>query len=247
VRLGDAGQALVAETRDGVEGSRRCVHGEACAKLRNAGPMDINLHDTPATILFLAVSIGVSIWAFQRVQGGRLDDEFLFEPWEVSQGRNKRGMLLSQFSHADPAHLIFNMFTLYSFGPVIELTLGSLNMVLIYVASAIGSTLLVYARHKDEPGYRALGASGAISGVVFGAIVLYPEGRISVFFLPDVPAPIFAILYVLFSIFAARRRLGNIGHDAHLGGAVAGFLLTGLMAPDGFQPLMATLHHLLGR
>jgi membrane associated rhomboid family serine protease len=213
--------------------------------------MDLNLHDTPATILFLGASIAVSIWAFRRAQGGRLDDEFLFEPWEVSQGRNKRGMLLSQFSHADPAHLIFNMFTLYSFGPVIESVrwggLGTPSMVLIYVASAISSTLLVYARHKDEPGYRALGASGAISGVVFGAIVLYPEGKISLMFLPSVPAPIFAILYVLFSVYAAKRRLGNIGHDAHLGGAVAGFVLTGLISPDGFQPLMVTLHRLLGR
>jgi membrane associated rhomboid family serine protease len=205
------------------------------------------LAQTPVTALFLALSIAVSIYAFTQWKSGRPTDDFVFEPAEAAEGRNRLGVLLSQFSHADPAHLIFNMFTLYSFGPVIELTLGTLNMVLIYVASAIGSTLLVYARHKDEPGYRALGASGAISGVVFGAIVLYPEGRISVFFLPDVPAPIFAILYVLFSIFAARRRLGNIGHDAHLGGAVAGFLLTGLMAPDGFQPLMATLHHLLGR
>jgi membrane associated rhomboid family serine protease len=209
--------------------------------------MDLNIHDTPASILFLGASIAVSIWAFRRAQGGRLDDEFLFEPWEVSQGRNKQGMLLSQFSHADPAHLIFNMFTLYSFGPVLEYTLGTVYMALIYVASAVGSTALVYARHKDEPGYRALGASGAISGVVFGAIVLYPEGKISLMFLPSVPAPIFAILYVLFSVYAAKRRLGNIGHDAHLGGAVAGFVLTGLISPDGFQPLMVTLHRLLGR
>jgi membrane associated rhomboid family serine protease len=210
--------------------------------------MDLSLHNTPATIFFLLASIAVSLWAFQRAQGGRFDDDFLFEPFEVSQGRGRQGMLLSQFSHADPAHLAFNMITLYYFGPVIEDALGPLLMALIYVASAAGSTLLVYARHRDEPGYRALGASGAISGILFGAIVIFPQMRISLYFLPvGIPGPIFAVLYVLFSVYAAKRRLGNVGHDAHLGGAVTGFALTGLLSPWGFEPIMESLRALTGR
>lgn len=210
--------------------------------------MDLDFQHTPATILFLMASVGVSIWAFQRSQGGRMDDDFLFEPWEVSQGLNRKGMFLSQFSHADVTHLVFNMVTLYYFGPVIELLLGTAVMAIVYVASAIGSTALVYGRHKDEPGYRALGASGAISGILFGAIVLVPDLRVSLFFLPiGIPGPIFAVLYVLFSVYASRNRLGNVGHDAHLGGAVTGFVLTGMLSPAKFQPLMESVRGLIGR
>jgi len=217
------------------------------------------LAQTPVTALFLALSIAVSIYAFTQWKSGRPTDDFVFEPAEAAEGRNRLGVLLSQFSHADPAHLFFNMITLYFFGPVVEHTrqpigddwhaagLGHTGMLIIYVGSAIASTALVYARHRHEPGYRALGASGAISGVVFGAIVLYPAGRISVLFMPNVPAPVFAIVYVLFSVFAAKRRLGNIGHDAHLGGAIAGFLLGGLLSAEGFRPLIESLHRLTGR
>jgi membrane associated rhomboid family serine protease len=218
------------------------------------------LAQTPVTALFLALSIAVSIYAFTQWKSGRPTDDFVFEPAEAAEGRNRLGVLLSQFSHADPAHLFFNMITLYFFGPVVEHTrqpmgddwhaagLGHTGMLIVYVGSALASTALVYARHRHEPGYRALGASGAITGVLFAAIVLDPTMSVSIFIVPIfVPAPIFAILYVLFSIYASKRRLGNIGHDAHLGGAIAGFLLGGLLSAEGFRPLIESLHRLTGR
>ena len=92
---------------------------------------------------------------------------FFFSPSEVSAGRNYQGMFLSHFSHADGAHLLFNMVTLYSFGPVVEFSLGSMNMLLIYAIAGIASTLFVYYLHRADPGYRSLGASDSISGILF--------------------------------------------------------------------------------
>ena len=97
---------------------------------------------------------------------------FLFSPYEVSRGRNYPGMFLSHFSHADGAHLLFNMMTLYFFGPAVEDGLGVQKMLVIYVIAGILSTVIVYYRHRTEPNYRALGASDSISGILFAAIVL---------------------------------------------------------------------------
>ena len=198
------------------------------------------LQAQPVTSLLIGASVAVSLWAFSQQEAGRIADRFLFEPFEVREGRNIQGLFLSQFSHADAKHLIFNMISLYFFGPAVEAALGPARMLLVYALSAAGATLLTYAVHKDEPGYRALGASGAISGILFAAIVLDPGMSVFIAFLPmPIPGPIFAIGYVLISIFAAKRRLGNVGHEAHLGGAITGFALAGLLSPAGFAPLLS--------
>jgi membrane associated rhomboid family serine protease len=138
------------------------------------------------------------------------------------------------------------MITLFFFGPVVESALGPLAMLGLYLASELGATLLSLVSHYHDPTYRSLGASGAISGVLFAAIVLQPTMGVYVFFIPvAIPAPLFAVAYVAYSYFGARHRLGNIGHDAHLGGAVTGFLLAGWLAPDGYQRIYAAIQHLL--
>jgi membrane associated rhomboid family serine protease len=213
--------------------------------------MILALHGQAVTYLLMAASIVTSLSAFSQSHGGPPDGRFLFMPYQVSQGRNVSGMLLSQFSHGDAMHLIFNMLTLYFFGPVVESKqagLGPAGMLAVYVAAAVGSTLLTFAIHRADPGYRALGASGAITGVLFAAIVLEPGMSVFFSFVPvPIPAPIFAVAYIALSIFAAQRRVGNVGHEAHIGGAVTGFLLAGVMSPDGFGPLAAgfsrMLHH----
>ena len=203
------------------------------------------------TTLFMGASLVTSLYAFSQSRGGAPDGRFVFMPYQVSRGRNVLGMVLSQFSHADAMHLIFNMITLYYFGPVVEAPavlggLGPGGMLLIYVAAALGSTLLTYAIHRNDPGYRALGASGAITGVLFAAIVLDPGMSIALVIAPiPIPAPIFALLYIALSIFAARRRIGNVGHEAHIGGAVTGFLLAGMMA--GFGPLLSGFSRMFQR
>ena len=133
---------------------------------------------------------------------------FLFSPYEVSRGRNYPGMFLSHFSHADGAHLLFNMVTLYFFGPVVEDGLGVQKMLIIYVIAGILSTVIVYYRHRTEPNYRALGASDSITGILFAAIVLQPEGDIllRLHSYSHSGANLCSRLYRDFDLFDATRR-----------------------------------------
>ena len=110
--------------------------------------------------------------------------------------------------------------------------MGSISFALIYTASLLVGNLLSYYFHKDEPEYNAVGASGAVSGIIYAAILLYPDMDLYLFLIPvPIPAYVFGIGYMLYSIYGMKRRLGNIGHDAHFGGAVGGYVLTLLLAP----------------
>jgi membrane associated rhomboid family serine protease len=198
------------------------------------------------TLLLIALSVVVSLIAFARMNSAEGSRMFLFSPHEVSAGRGYAGMVLSHFSHADGAHLLFNMMTLYSFGPVVEYELGSAMMLLIYVVAGIASTVFVYYRHRSDPGYRALGASDSVTGVIFAAIVLAPEISLQFFLIPiDIPAPIFAVGYVVISTYLMRRGEGHISHEAHLAGAFAGLLVAGVLSPRGFGPLLARIRDLV--
>ena len=167
---------------------------------------------------------------------------FFFSPSEVSAGRNYQGMLLSHFAHADGTHLLFNMLTLYSFGP----DLGALNMLLIYLSAGIFSTLFVYYLHRADPRYRALGASDSVTGIIFAAIVLLPGMSVYFFFVPvPIPAPLFAVGYIVLSTYLMRRGGGHISHEAHVAGAISGLLLAGVLAPGGFGPLLHRIENLL--
>ena len=103
------------------------------------------------TYLLIGINVLVSLIGFSRISSGAGDSMFFFSPSEVSSGRNYQGMLLSHFAHADGTHLLFNMMTLYFFGPVVELGLGALSMLLIYLSAGIVSTLFVYYRHRADP------------------------------------------------------------------------------------------------
>jgi membrane associated rhomboid family serine protease len=194
------------------------------------------------TYLLIAINVFVSLIGFSR----RMNSMFFFSPSEVAAGRNYQGMLLSHFAHADGSHLLFNMLTLYFFGPVVEQGLGALSMLLIYASAGIFSTLFVYYRHRADPGYRALGASDSVTGIIFAAIVLLPEMSVYFFFVPvPIPAPLFAIGYIVLSTYLMRGGGGHISHEAHLAGASSGLLLAGVLAPGGFGPLLSRIHNLL--
>ena len=152
------------------------------------------------TYLLIGINVLVSLIGFSRMNSvaGARASMFFFSPSETSAGRNYQGMLLSHFSHADSTHLLFNMLTLYFFGPVVEQGLGPLSMLVIYVSAGIVSTLFVYYLHRADPTYRALGASDSVTGIIFAAIVLLPEMSLYFFFVPfPIPAPLFAVGYIV--------------------------------------------------
>jgi membrane associated rhomboid family serine protease len=139
-----------------------------------------------------------------------------------------------------------NMLALYMFGPVIERTLGALSLLLVYVAAGAFATAATFLLRKNDPRFRSLGASGSTAGVLFAAIVLRPQMRLSLLFLPvSVPAPLFAVLYVVASSYLMGRKGSRICHEAHVGGALAGLVIGGLLSPHGFAPLLKSVQHML--
>lgn len=182
-----------------------------------------------ATIAILAANIIVSLKGF--------NDSYFFDRYKFSIGAIKSGqkerMLTSGFLHVDIAHLFFNMFTLYFFANVVINWFGQGKFIIIYFISLLAGSLLALFFHKDEPYYSAVGASGAVTGILYAAILLQPNDSLYLMFIPvPIPAYILGIGYLLYSIYGMKSHLGNIGHTAHFGGAVGGYLTTLLFMPS---------------
>ena len=163
------------------------------------------------------------------------NDLSFFRKYEFHVGSIRAGeqirMLSSGFLHVDMTHLLFNMMTLWFFAPVVINYLGVFSFVLIYFGSLLFGSLLTLAFHKNDYGYRAVGASGAVTGVLYSAILLQPDMMLGIFFIIPMPAYLFGILYLLYSIYGMRAKNDNIGHTAHFGGAVGGYLITLIKEP----------------
>ena len=160
-----------------------------------------------------------------------------FESYKFNVGGVKRGeklrMLVSGFLHVDLQHLLFNMITLYFFADHVIYSVGPFYFFLIYFGSLIFGNLLSYYFHKNESYYSAVGASGAVTGILYAAILLYPGMELYLYFIPiPIPSYIVGVGYMLYSIYGMKSRIGNIGHDAHFGGAIGGYVLTLLIAPQ---------------
>ncbi|MBT8267069.1 MAG: rhomboid family intramembrane serine protease [Bacteroidia bacterium] len=189
-----------------------------------------NLH--VITIAIIAINIIVSLKGFS--------DFSFFEKYKFNIGGIKRGeqirMLSSAFLHVDQMHLFFNMFTLYFFADEVISYLGPVQFLLVYFGSLIVGNLLSFYFHKDEYHYSAVGASGAVTGVLYSAILLEPNMGLYLMFLPiAIPGYIFGIGYLLYSIYGMKNRIGNIGHDAHFGGAIGGYIITLITATWIFE------------
>lgn len=160
------------------------------------------------------------------------NDYSFFRKYEFHVGSIRSGqqirMLTSGFLHADLGHLAFNMITLYFFAPVVSAYLGDLMFVIIYFASLVFGSLLTLAIHKNEYNYRAIGASGAVTGILYSAILLQPDMQIYGF----IPSYVFGFIYLMSSIYGMKAKNDGIGHAAHFGGAIGGYLITLLMYPD---------------
>jgi membrane associated rhomboid family serine protease len=191
------------------------------------------LLSTPVTLILLILNVLVSFYALYVDHG--VFDRFSFRPTRVAEGEWYR-LLTGGFLHAGLTHLLFNMFTLFFFGPWLELALGSWRFAAVYFGAELAAHAFTYARHRDEPGYAAVGASGAISGVIFAFCLFAPLEPIYIMFIPvGIPAVVYAVLFVLFSAYAMREGADGAGtriaHDAHLGGAIGGLLLTVALYP----------------
>jgi membrane associated rhomboid family serine protease len=157
--------------------------------------------------------------------------KFEFHVGSIRSGEQIR-MLTSGFLHVDLMHLAFNMLTLWFFAPDVIANLGTLSFVLIYFGSLIFGSLLTMVFHKDDYSYRAVGASGAVTGVLYSAILLNPDKEIGLYFLIWLPGYVFGILYLLYSIYGMKAKNDNIGHTAHFGGAIGGYLITLIKDPS---------------
>jgi membrane associated rhomboid family serine protease len=183
----------------------------------------------PVTAFFLIFNVVVGLYTLTANPG--LIDRWSFKPYRVRREREWSRWLTAGFVHVGFAHLAFNMITLYYFGPYIEVALGPLRFLVVYLGSELAANALTYAKHKDSPAYSAVGASGAISGVLFSFCLFEPFAMLGIMFIIPMPAILFAVLYVVLSIYASKREIGRVAHEAHLGGALGGLALTLLLAP----------------
>lgn len=165
----------------------------------------------------------------------------MLNPYSVVHQGRYLTMLTSGFIHADWGHLLFNMISFFYFGfplekvfclPELGGKMGHILFAVLYLGSMILADISTVIRRRNNPNYYSLGASGAISGILFSFILFFPFESISILFIPiPIPAPIFAVLYVVFSIYSSRRNNTNINHDAHLWGALAGVIITLIFFP----------------
>jgi membrane associated rhomboid family serine protease len=195
------------------------------------------------TLAIIAVTCIVSIIAFNN---RRLLDDLMLWPPAIQRHREYHRLVTYGLVHADFNHLFFNMLTLFFFGRVMEgfyaARLGALGFLLFYLGGLVGSILPSYLKNRGNAAYRSLGASGAVSAVLFAYILLAPWSRIIVFVVP-MPAIVYAVLYTAYSIYMDRRGQGNINHSAHLWGAAYGVVFTVLIYPPVLPYFLSQLSH----
>ncbi len=179
-------------------------------------------------IVIIAVTVLISYKGFNDLSFFR---KFEFHVGSILKGEQIR-MISSGFLHVDMGHLFFNMVTLWFFAPLVLVYLGNWTFVLVYMGSLIFGNLLTLLFNKNNYSYRAVGASGAVTGVLYSAILLQPDMMLGLFFVIPIPAYLFGILYLLYSIYGMKSKNDNIGHSAHFGGAVGGYVITLIEQPQ---------------
>jgi membrane associated rhomboid family serine protease len=199
----------------------------------------VNLQLSPALIIFV-VTIATSLVGL--FGNARLIDRCMFRPYWFLRRREYHTIVTSSFVHLDLWHLIFNMVTFWAFGFLLERTIGWVHFVSLYFAGMLISHVGTYIKHKREPEYASLGASGAILAILFAAIVFYPQNSLYIIPIPvPIPAPLFGIGYLAYTWWASRNPRGRINHDAHFTGAITGLVYVALVAPEAYRYLLANL------
>ncbi len=179
-------------------------------------------------ILAATVITSITAWYFAP----HFLEDGMLRPYYTIREHKYYQLVTAGFLHADWMHLLFNMFTFYFFGPFLEQILGTPVFIGLYFTSLIVANIPSLIRHRNDPSYASLGASGAVEGVIFSFILFYPWQKLYLFFIPiGIPAIIFGILFIAYSIFESRRQRGSINHEAHITGAVTGIIFTIIFKP----------------
>lgn len=171
------------------------------------------------TYLIIIIAINC-LFSFKGFSDPQFFRKYEFHVGSIRAGEQVR-MFTSAFLHVDIAHLAFNMLTLYLFAPYVIYSLGDIPFLFTYIGSLVFGNLLTMAFHKNDYNYRAVGASGAVMGIVYAAILLQPN--LEIYFMPGY---IFGIIYLFYSIYGMKAKRDNIGHTAHFGGAIGGYVIT---------------------
>jgi len=180
--------------------------------------------------------IAVTVWvSYQGFKSLAFEQKYIFCPEYILAGKEYYRLVTSGFLHSGWQHLILNMMSLYAFAEQIELYYGRSEFLMMYFGSIIGGDLFSLYIHRHHV-YQSYGASGGVCGIIFAYMMLFPGGNIRMFFLPFAfPAWLYAIGFILYSFYGMKTGLGNIGHDAHLGGAIIGLLIAAGFHPEAVR------------
>ncbi len=209
----------------------------------------MNFSSAPITFILIAINVVISFIGFSNEN---LINRFILWPYQMKRSNQFYRFVTSGFIHADWMHLIFNMFSFYFFGSAIEVYFsqyglgGNLSYLVLYFLSLVVSDLPSYFKNQDDYNYRALGASGAVSAVIFACILFQPWGTILIYFIP-MPFIVYAFAYVGYCVYMSKRNLGHVNHDAHLWGSLFGLVFTialiAVLEPQLFKPILEELSH----
>lgn len=192
------------------------------------------------TYLIIGITSAVSLVALYG--NPKILETGMLRPYRTVRKQTWYEIVTSGFLHAGIGHLLVNMFVLFFFGIVMERTLGDVHFLSLYISGLIVSSLPSLFRHRDEPNYATLGASGAVESVLFSFIALYPTEKIYLILLPiPIPAWLFGVAFLAYSVYESKRQIGNVNHEAHIAGAVWGVIYILLFVPGSLDHILGLL------
>jgi membrane associated rhomboid family serine protease len=194
----------------------------------------------PGALLILALTCAMSLIGLYVAP--QLIVRSLFRPYWLVRRSEYITLITSGFVHGDLGHLLFNSITFYSFAFVLERRIGTTAFLALYFSGLLFGNLGTYFRHRTDPNYSCLGASGAILAVMFASIVYFPSQRLIILPIPlPIPAPLFALGYLAYTYYSARQSRDRVNHDAHFGGALTGLAFVAVTNPGAYRNLLATV------
>jgi membrane associated rhomboid family serine protease len=189
-----------------------------------------------ATSIF-ALTLVVSLVGLLFAKG--LIVRCLFRPYWLVRNAEYSTLITNGLVHADLSHLIFNLITYYFFSFALERRIGSGRFLALYLSGLLLSDLGTYFKHRNDPNYGSLGASGAILAVLFASIVYFPHSSMFIMPIPiPIPAPLFALGYLAYSYYSSKQNTGRINHDAHFSGALTGLAFVAVTDPTAYRTLL---------